>query len=149
MNCSPFASENLDSAYQNNLGCSYFGLGSYHLAETHFKRARHLLSQSKKQSNYLPHYFESLLYNHGLTLMKLSKPTEALDCLRIVKGLVKSQHWIIDLRMAECCIQIYTREQERFKTSTEGSKTIPIAGRLYEIDRRSHPLRSHSPRTVE
>lgn len=120
-------SRSLESEYYNNLGCVYFALGNFCSASINFKKSL--------PCNFLPQKLHSVLFNHGLTFMKMSKPKQALDYFKASIQYMSYNHWLVYLRMAECCLLLF---QEKFVQHRESSgvKILQLGRRMYQLNQR-------------
>ncbi|CAL8096878.1 unnamed protein product [Orchesella dallaii] len=108
----------LSAVCLNNEACCDFYLGKPTLAGMNFvKAAAEFDKYSEKDNSTLPLYAAKinmkleLMYNFGVTLLNLRRPTEALKYLNMCLNFYfnNPRLW---LRVAECCIQIQKSENE-------------------------------------
>lgn len=101
-----------DCIYLNNLGCIDFKLQKLDSALSYFRRAldislqhyqHHVPTNFVTMNVLLAHHSEEVLYNMGITLLFLEKPTEALSCFQQISQLFVNRPYIW-IRMAECCL---------------------------------------------
>ncbi|XP_014285897.1 CCR4-NOT transcription complex subunit 10 isoform X2 [Halyomorpha halys] len=108
--------------YFNNIATIYYYMRKPHLSSFFFNKAYGVYSFPKfkkmpKEVNFgkpvvfQPATFLQVMYNKGTALLFTMKPIEAFDCFtEAVQGMHKTP--LIWLRLAECCIMAYKKDNE-------------------------------------
>lgn len=127
--------------YYNNIAIIYYYNRKSHLSlffmnkaySVYFNTIEKLKKAPKENLSIKPSIFQTatflkIMYNRGVAFLSAKKPIEAFDCFTVaVQGMLRSP--LIWLRLAECCIMVYKKDNEELFNFNQKRKEL-VTGKL-------------------